>query len=110
MSAIFTISLIAFTSFLAYWKTRNRRISDAASIKHAIRLFFEWVGASTIFFAVNLILGGTIILTIRILTQHFITVYDLDNPLLPMLSAAQGFIFHLRKPLPKSIGRQASHD
>jgi hypothetical protein len=56
---------------------------------------FEWIGAFAVFLAVNVALGAAIIIVIRSLTRRFIGVYDLENPLILVLSAAQGFIFHV---------------
>ncbi len=93
MFLIFTISLAALTSILAYVATGITPYRDPATVRQSIRALFEWIGASALFLTVNLTLGGVAIIIIRSITQHFIAVYDLDDPLIPILSAIQGFMF-----------------
>jgi hypothetical protein len=90
---VFTIFLITLTSILAYAATRGTRTVRAVSVREAIRALFESIGAFALFLAMNAVLGVTIIVMSRSLTQRFITVYDLDSPLLLLLSAAQGLVF-----------------
>ena len=95
MFFIFTIFLTTLTSVLAYVATKGTRPVKADSVRQAIRALFEWIGAFALFLAVNVILGAIVIVIIRGITEHFIGVYDLENPLLMIFSAAQGFVFRL---------------
>jgi hypothetical protein len=92
---VFTVFLTLLTSVLAYATTRGARTVTAGFVRRAIRGLFEWIGSFACFLGVNVFLGVVIIVAVRGVTQRFIAVYDLDNPLLMILSAAQGFVFQL---------------
>src|SRR5579885_1954539 len=63
------------------------------SIVLAGRAFFEWVGLFAFFFIFNVLIGAALIIGIRNLTARFVGLYDLESGLLPVISAAEGFIF-----------------
>ena len=53
----------------------------------------ELIGASVVFFVVNLVVGLPIILAVRAFTSGFVSVYVLNDLMLVILSAVQGIIF-----------------
>ena len=89
----FPVSIIFVTSLLLYAATRDQGKSRQDIFVQSFRALLECIGAFAFFLAVNLLLGLAIILIIRSSTHWFMTVYDLENPVLVVLSAAQGFIF-----------------
>jgi hypothetical protein len=93
MELIFVILLVFLTSTFAYQVMKRLRRSSPRSIREALRAFFEWVGAFTLFLAANVALGALIIFVIRWFTPRFVAIYELENLLLPALSAVQAFVF-----------------
>src|SRR5262249_42354245 len=93
VSSIFVIFLTIITSLVAYQLAIAKRGTKRVAIRPAIRALLEWIGVFTLFLVINLTLGATVILLIRALTPQFLALYDLENPLFLILSAAQGFIF-----------------
>ena len=92
MQEVFIILLVLLTSAIAYrivrWHTGSR-----PSISTAAQALFEWLGFFALFFALNLFIGACIIVLFRNLTPRFVALYDLENILLLVLSAAEGFVF-----------------
>jgi hypothetical protein len=77
-----------------YATTRSNRHAPADFLLQCIRAITEWIGAFALFLTINLLLGLAIILIIRGFTHHyFMTVYELEDPILIVVSAAQGFVF-----------------
>jgi hypothetical protein len=93
VNRIFPIFLIAITSLMMYGATRSRGAAGPDFLFHCVRAMIEWIGAFALFLTINLFLGLAIILMIRTFTLHFMSVYDLENPVLIVFSAAQGFAF-----------------
>jgi len=93
--SIFIIGLVSMTSLLAYATTRYERTVDTVLLRQRIWDLFEWIGAFGCFLAANLLFGLLIIILIRSVTQYFIGVYALEDPLLAAFSAAQAFVFQL---------------
>jgi hypothetical protein len=90
---LFVLFLTAATSLFAYAATKGRRTLSAGFLRKAGRWFFEYIGAFACFLALNMVLGVIIIVMFRGITSHFVPVYDVRDPLIFILSAAQGFIF-----------------
>jgi hypothetical protein len=93
MFLMFTISVITLTSILAYAATKSTRVRDIELVHQAFRALFQWIGAFAIFLIVNVTLGAVAIIMMRSSTYRSIAVYDLDDPLILIFSAVQGFIF-----------------
>jgi hypothetical protein len=62
-------------------------------VHQSFTALFQCIGAFALFLMMNVILGTTAIVIIRSITQRFIAVYDLDDLLILVLSAVQGFMF-----------------
>jgi hypothetical protein len=93
MELTFVTLLALLTSTFAFIVLKRLRRPGAPSIREALRAFFEWVGAITLFLTANVALGVLIIFVIRAFTARFVALYDLENLLLIALSAVQAFVF-----------------
>jgi hypothetical protein len=62
-------------------------------LKTAGHCALELVGASVVFFVVNLAVGLPVILAVRALTSEFLSVYLLNDLMLVALSTLQGLVF-----------------
>jgi hypothetical protein len=93
MGNILVMLLVAATSVAVYCTTQRMQPAHS-SIRAAVRALLDFVGAFAVFLALNTAIGFVAILAIRELTSVFIPLYSLSNLLLPILSAAQGFVFH----------------
>ena len=91
MDSLFILVLVTLTSLFAYYATHW---NNHTTMRDAIRAFFEWAGTFSIFLAINLLFGASIVLFIRTFTPRFVSLYTLQNVLLLVLSAAQAFVFH----------------
>ena len=90
---IFFLGLVAVTTLIAGAAARMVGPAPAGSMGHAIRALVDWAGMFVMFFGANAVLGAAVILLIRGITPHFITVYTIKNIHLLVLSAAQAFVF-----------------
>jgi hypothetical protein len=95
MEEVFVVLLVASTTFIAYRATQRAASAGPGSVRAAMHALFDFVGAFAIFLVFNLTVGTIFILLLRSLTEVFIPIYGLMNSLLPLLSAAQGFVFHV---------------
>jgi len=95
MERIFVIALVVLTSLLAYAASIRNPGMKARPLRFALEAVFECVGASSVFLAVNIILGVAIILVMRSLTNQFVSLYPIGDLLVVVLSVFQGFLFQL---------------
>lgn len=95
MDQVFIVALVGFTSFVAHQTMTRIGAVSAGSMQRAVRALFDYVGTCALFFALNVAAGAAIILVVRSLTPQFIALYQLQNLLLLVLSAAQGFVFQV---------------
>jgi hypothetical protein len=86
------LGLAALTSAVAYAWGRWRAGLRAAGLWQATGGMLDAVGLTLIFFALNLGVGGTVVLAIR-LGGGFASFYLLDDPAIPILSLLQGLVF-----------------
>ena len=95
MEQIFVALSVALTSIIAYQIMVRVGVTRRGSVRRAIVALLDYAGTFVLFLAFNLVVGAAIILLIRTFTQRFIALYYLDNLILVILSAAQGFVFQL---------------
>lgn len=95
MEEIFVVLLVLITSTIAYRATGRSRAAGPGSLRVAIHALLDYVGAFAVFVIFNLSAGAIFILLIRGFTPYFVGLYQLKNPMLLVLSAAQGFVFQL---------------
>jgi hypothetical protein len=68
-----------------------------ARLARAVGLVLETIGLSVLFFAANLVAGVAIVVGMRLLAGVFVSVYALDDLVLPLLSAGQALVFQAWK-------------
>ena len=95
MENIFAFLLIVSSSAGAYAIGRTTWPASGRSIREAIEILLECVGASAVFLVFNIVFGAAIILLIRTLTTRFLSLYQLGDIVVPVLSIVQGFVFQL---------------
>jgi hypothetical protein len=64
-----------------------------ATLSRGAGLALETIGVAVIFFAANLAAGAAVIVGMRLLAGIFISVYAMDDLVLPLLSAGQALLF-----------------
>jgi hypothetical protein len=63
------------------------------ALGRAAGLALETIGVAVIFFAANLAAGTVFIIGMRFVAGAFVSVYAMDDLVLPLLSAAQSLLF-----------------
>jgi hypothetical protein len=86
------VLLVATTSTAAYALTRSTNLLTRRSLRQAVASLLEWAGLFVLFFGANLAVGTVLILLIRGFTPRFISIYELENVLVWILSAGQAFV------------------
>jgi hypothetical protein len=64
-----------------------------ARLARAAGLVLEAIGVSVLFFAANLVAGVAFVIGMRLVAGVFISVYAMDDLVLPLLSAGQALVF-----------------
>lgn len=64
-----------------------------ARLARAVGAVLEAIGLSVLFFAANLAVGVAFVIGMRLLAGVFISVYAMDDLVLPLLSAGQALVF-----------------
>ena len=93
MELLLMMAVTALTSVFAYVLINRVHPLNARLLLHAVGAFLDWIGLFALFFGANLAFGLLSILAIRGLTPRFVSLYELENFLLPILSAIQAFVF-----------------
>ena len=91
---LLNLVLIGVTSTAAYLLANRIRQLNFTTLLQALAALLDWIGLFAVFFMANLTLGLVSILMIRGLTPRFVSLYELQNLLLLIFSAAQAFVFH----------------
>jgi hypothetical protein len=84
----------AFTSVAVFFLAIRRLGMKTALLNHALREVIQCIGAFIVFFVLNLTVGGVAIFVIRGFWRFF-PLYTLADVGLLVISAFQGFVFHL---------------
>src|SRR5215813_2376963 len=93
-TSIFMLAMvISLTSIGAYLVGVKWLGLAAQLLKRALDKMLECIGAIVLFVVLNVVLGTTIILTIRILTGKFISVYVMNDVAWLGFSLLQGVTF-----------------
>ena len=90
----FVYFVTAFTSVLVFFLSVNQLGLKMTSLRQALRDTVECIGAFIVFLIANLTVAVTAIFMIRGV-WHFFPLYTVADVGLFMLSAFQGFVFHL---------------
>lgn len=93
MEQVFLPILIVCTSACAYLVgAKGSRLSGSA-LRRAVGRMLECVGLTTVFLAVNLMAGMTVILGARVLMSKFVSLYLVADPTVLGLSFLQALTF-----------------
>jgi hypothetical protein len=92
MEVFVAIFLAVLTSAIA-WQLSKRVGSSASFLTEAAGALLDWAGLFSLFFGANIVLGVLLGLMIRTATPFFVSLYLLDGPAPPILSAVQAFLF-----------------
>ncbi|MFQ5847106.1 MAG: hypothetical protein ACE5IQ_05450 [Candidatus Methylomirabilales bacterium] len=93
MEGVFVLVLVGVTSVGAYViGVRGLRLSGG-EIRRAVGKVLEGLGMALAFFGVNLAAGVFVILTARVLTRGFVSLYLASDETLLVLSLIQGLTF-----------------
>jgi hypothetical protein len=88
------VLLVVFaTSALAVALAIYRRVWSAPALGRALVIAVETVGAVTIFLAVNVAVGMTLVLAMRVLTPFYLSLYEVADAALLVLSALQALVY-----------------
>lgn len=90
--SVLFLGLAAATSLVGYLLLPLPS-STRPSLGRAVLLTLEIVGISSLFLAGNLLLGVTIVVGVRTISPHFVSVYVLNDLSLVALSILQGAVF-----------------
>jgi hypothetical protein len=93
LDQVFLPLLIATTSVAAVVIGMSGFGLSRAGLRIGMQRALELIGASVVFFLLNLAVGLPIILAVRTLTSGFVSVYVLNDLMLVVLSAVQGIVF-----------------
>ncbi len=93
MGQFFILAAVALTSVAAYLVAAKRLGLSGTGLRTALGRVLECMGLTLGFFAVNLAVGLTLILVGRLLSRGFVSLYDLADASLLILSLFQALIF-----------------
>ena len=93
MDQIFLLLLTAATSLGAVVVGVRGFGLSQERLRAAGQCALELVGASVVFFVINVVVGLAVILAVRAFTSQFLSVYLLNDLMLVVLSALQGIVF-----------------
>lgn len=93
MSQLFLLGLAVATSLIAYLVGRGALGLSLPTLASAVARAFELIGMSMLFLAINVAVGLFLILSVRILTPLFLSVYLLNDASLIGISFVQGLVF-----------------
>jgi hypothetical protein len=72
-----------------------------ATLGRAVARMLEALGLGVGFFAVNVVAGTAFIIVTRMLTGWFVSVYVMDDLVLPLLSLCQALVFQAWRRTPQ---------
>ena len=90
----FVYFVAAFTSVVIFFLAVRRLGMKITLLNDAVGEVIQCVGAFIVFFVLNLMVGGVLIFVIRGVWRFF-PLYTLADVGLLIISAFQGFVFHL---------------
>lgn len=93
MEGPFILLLVGLTSVGAYWVGTNGLGLSRRGLRRAAGRVVECVGMMLVFLAGNLAVGMITILTARVVTQRFVSLYLIDDEAFVILSLLQGLAF-----------------
>jgi hypothetical protein len=103
MAQAFVVGLAGLTSVGAYLVGTKRLGLSGSRIPVGTVRMLELIGASFAFFVLNLAMGMTAILTVRLMHGGFLSIYLLNDTSFVVVSVIQGLIFESWR----GLGRQS---
>ena len=95
MDILFQFALVLVTSLTAFVVGKNIALLEKASLRLAIDVVLECIGAGFVFLAVNIFAGMAFVLILRAVTSGFLSLYAVIHTSVIILSLLQGVIFQL---------------
>ncbi len=93
MEILFIPAVVVFTSLCTYFLGTRQLGLTRERLRAAAGRMLIYLGATVLFFGVNLGAGVSVVLTDRVLGLGFLSVYLNNDVSLLVLSAIQGLIF-----------------
>jgi hypothetical protein len=93
MTQVFSLVIAGLTSVGMYVVGVRGLGLSGNGLRAALSKALECVGGILAFFIMNLVLGVVIILTARLVTRGFVSLYLASDPTLLVLSSLQGIAF-----------------
>ena len=97
MASVSLVVVVVLTSVAAYLAATRRMGLRRAEVRGAVMQALDCLGLVVLFLLGNLILGLVLILGIRVVTGHFVSMYMLNDATLAIISLVQAVIFHCWK-------------
>jgi len=91
-TAIALGAALALTSLGAVLICVYRLGLPPAALRHAAARVLDCLGLGLVFLAVNLLIGGLVVLALRLVTESFVSLYVLNDDTILALSLLQGLI------------------
>jgi uncharacterized membrane protein len=108
MESSLVLALISLTSSAAYLLGTRGLGLERRGLGAAALHLLEYLGAGAVFFAVNLVVGGGLILLARRAQSHFVSLYLVDDVSVLALSVLQGLVFQAWRAAPRGSGPATS--
>ena len=86
------VAAIAVTSLGAYLVGARHKSLPRARLGWAVGRALDCVGMGLVFLALNLVVGGALVLALRIATGRFVSLYVLNDATILLLSLLQGMV------------------
>jgi len=91
-AAALAVVVLGLTSLGAYLIGRGRLGLAPARLRHAVGRTLDCVGLGIVFLLANLAIGAAVILTLRMATGAFVSMYILNDSTLLTLSMLQALV------------------
>ena len=86
------IAALAVTTLAAYSVGSRRLGLPSARLGHAVGRALDCIGLGLVFLALNLLVGGAVVLGLRLATGRFVSLYVLNDVTVLLVSLLQGLI------------------
>lgn len=101
MASLTLAIIVALTSCGAYLVATRRIGLRRSELRGAATEALAYLGLAVVFLLVNLAVGTGLILGLRALTGHFISVYVVNDATLAILSLLQALVLHCWRERPR---------
>jgi hypothetical protein len=95
VSTLLIVGVMSLTS-ISFYLVGSRRLGlSTGDLRGALRKMLDCVGTIAIFSVFNLLVGGAVILGVRFVSGHFVSLYLLEDEVWWALSGLQGLTWSL---------------